>query len=355
MVLTLKKYWLLASCTLLLIISGCGNSVDYAEYNDAEPPPALAGEKMNGLSFVAPVNPVKAQCFEPVAAANANWVTLIPYGYGRGGDPKLNWNIGWQWWGERAEGLTACIKMAHSKGLKVMVKPQIWISHGSYTGDLKWNSDKEWQVFENSFEQFILEFAKIAEQEKAESFCIGTEWREFVKSRPDFWKQLIPKVRKVFSGTLTYAANWDAYDSFPHWSMLDFIGVDAYFPLSNSQTPTVQEFMDGWKPHFKNIESLAQKTGKPVVFTEYGYRNMDNNGSQPWDSGKGNAVNMQAQSNAYEAIFKTFWHHKWFKGGFLWKWYDYHAKAGGNGNNKFTPQNKPAEKILTEWYGKASY
>lgn len=344
----IKAYTLIA----LLLLGSCNQEEQAAEYMAAEPPPAVQGEKINGLSFVAPPKPIKAEAFDPAVQVNANWMTLIPYGYGRVSEAKLYWNVDWQWWGEKSKGLEACINMAHGKGLKVMVKPQIWFDHGTFTGDVKYDSSKDWESFEQSFEEFILEFAGVAERNKAEMFCIGTEWKEFVKARPDFWKQLIPKVRKVFSGEITYAGNWDSYLYFPHWKDLDYIGIDAYFPLSKDDVPSVAALKAGWAPHVKAIEAESKKHGKPVIFTEYGYRSMIRNAAEPWDSNRGKTVNLEAQDNAYKALFETVWHQPWFKGGFLWKWHHDHSRAGGKNSTRFTPQNKPAEKTLKAWYAK---
>ena len=40
----------------------------------------------------------------------------------------------------------------------------------------------------------------------------------------------------------------------------------------------------------------------------------------------------------------------WFAGGFLWKWHVNDLKAGGLTNNNYTPQNKPVESIIKNWY-----
>jgi hypothetical protein len=61
---------------------------------------------------------------------------------------------------------------------------------------------------------------------------------------------------------------------------------------------------------------------------------------------------MHAQATAYRALFETFWNEPWFAGGFLWKWFDSHAERGGPDNTRFTPQNKPAEEVIREWYGR---
>ena len=59
---------------------------------------------------------------------------------------------------------------------------------------------------------------------------------------------------------------------------------------------------------------------------------------------------MEAQKNAYEGLYETFYQEEWMKGGFLWKWFPDYASSGGATNNYFTPQNKPVEEIIKEYY-----
>jgi hypothetical protein len=45
------------------------------------------------------------------------------------------------------------------------------------------------------------------------------------------WKELIADARTVFSGRMTYAANFDEYFDVSWWRYLDMVGINAYFPL----------------------------------------------------------------------------------------------------------------------------
>ncbi|MEL6919167.1 MAG: glycoside hydrolase, partial [Bacteroidota bacterium] len=62
------------------------------------------------------------------------------------------------------------------------------------------------------------------------------------------------------------------------------------------------------------------------------------------------AVNFEGQVNASKAIFEEFWKEEWFAGGFIWKWFIDHENVGGNTCNRFTPQNKPAEEVMRQFY-----
>ena len=309
-------------------------------------------KKINGVSFVASRDAINQTHIQPVIDVNSNYVALMPFGFIRDlASPTITFNSQRQWFGETENGLLQYAKSFQKKQLRVMVKPQIWVWRGQFTGLIEMNSDENWKILEDSYANFILTYAKSAAKINADIFCIGTELEKFVVNRPQFWQQLIKKIRAVYKGKITYAANWDEYKKLTFWHQLDFIGVDAYFPLSEKQTPTVADFENGWKPHKIEIQQIQKKFQKPILFTEYGYRSVHFNAKQPWivDDVEGN-VNLQAQANGLQAIHNQFWKEDWFAGGFVWKWFHNHEKVGGENNNRFTPQNKPAEKILKKNY-----
>lgn len=305
--------------------------------------------KVNGVSFVGSVNPIPDTAFDPVVRANANWVTLMPFAFTGNGNPNLQWGTQ-QWYGETPAGVADNIKQAKSRGLKIMVKPQMWLFGGTYTGDYDLSNDNDWQSFESRYQSYILEFAHISDSLGVEMFCIGTELKTFIAKRPAFWNSLIDTVKTVFDGELTYAGNWDSYKAAPFWGKLDYIGVDAYFPLDASKTPDRLKMMESWDQHARELEAQSKQYGKPILFTEYGYRSVDHAADKPWESGSGGNPNMDAQANCYFALYERMWKKDWFAGGFLWKWFDFNQSAGGLQDNRFTPQNKPALVLIREWY-----
>ena len=170
-------------------------------------------------------------------------------------------------------------------------------------------------------------------------------------TRPTYWKGLIQKIKKIYKGKITYAENWDTYKNVPFINKLDYIGIDAYFPLAKEQTPTVAVIEKAWKPIKVAIKELNVKYQKPILFTEFGYQSKDFAALEPWNHSKSGTVNLAAQKNALEAIFNQYWNEKWFAGGFLWKWYD-EKNAGGLNDADYTIQNKPAQKLVSDWYKK---
>lgn len=311
-------------------------------------------QKIDGVSFVASGDTLVQKDINPVLRVGASHVAIMPFGFVRDLDnPQLYFNAERQWYGERYEGAKQYIEALHQNEIKVMVKPHIWIGRGTFTGDMQMKSDADWVVFEKSYREFILLYAKLAQETGAELYCIGTELYNFVNDRPDFWNSLIAEVREVYSGKLTYAENWDKVDKVNFWSQLDYIGADAYYPVSEAETPTIAEAKAGWQPHKKMFVSLSRKHNKPVLFTEFGYRSADYAGKEPWVSDRHDGkMNAAAQINLYEALFEEFWNEPWFAGGFVWKWFPNHERTISQENNRFTPQGKPAEEVLKKWFEK---
>ena len=314
---------------------------------------SIKKEKINGVSFVASRDSINQKHIEPIINISANYAAIMPFGFIRDLEhPDIIFNTDRQWFGETEKGSKQYINTLKQKGIKTMMKPQIWVWRGEFTGFIKMNSEEEWLQLEETYTNFILQYAKVAEETHTELFCIGTELENFVTHRPEFWAQLINKIRKIYKGKLTYAANWNEYTKTPFWDQLDYIGIDAYFPLSDVQTPSLEDCKAGWQKHKSEIKTYSEKFKKPILFTEYGYRSVDYSAKAPWVSDvEMDEVNMEAQLNATHALFDEFWDEDWFAGGFIWKWFHNHEKAGGESDNQFTPQNKPVEEIVRKYYG----
>ncbi|MFA5145923.1 MAG: hypothetical protein WC515_00870 [Candidatus Omnitrophota bacterium] len=249
--------------------------------------------------------------------------------------------------------LRHAIRKARENGMMVMVKPHIDLEDqaDNTRSDIGFQTDGEWEKWFSNYTKFISHYARIAEEEHAEFFCIGTEL-SFASTRVGSWKnKVIPAVRKIFSGHITYAANWDEYSSVQFWGDLDYAGIDAYFPLSGTSNPPLSVIKEGWKKWLSEIEAWQAGVNKPVIFTECGYCSSDIAAMKPWEEAVSGSPNMDIQANCYKAVFETFWDKPWFFGTYWWSWNTY-ARSGGPGNRHFTPQNKLALEQLKLWYGR---
>ena len=86
--------------------------------------------------------------------------------------------------------------------------------------------------------------------------CIGNELQSVVANNPGYWRQLIHEIKQVYTGKLTYAENWDQFQNVPFWDQIDYVGVDAYFPLKTSN-PTVAVLTALWKPYIKSLKGFS--------------------------------------------------------------------------------------------------
>lgn len=330
----------------------------YFMFSETERKPFVyKGEKMKGLSFVAPNKPIDATHVTSTDRVNAEWAALMPYGFVKDGEATFRYTKvtdlpkdgGHQWWGEQPSGLIECIRLAHKNGKKVMLKPHMWHGRGNYTGEFNLDSEEKWQEFEASFGGYILQYAKIAEEYDVELFCIATEMETMVAERPKFWIKLIADIRDIYTGELTYAENWDCYDDVPFWDKLEYIGVDGYFPLAEGQNPDLATLKSGWNKHIKKMDKVAAKYEKPILFTEYGYRSCDFSTEKPWETDYSLPDNEGLQARAYQSLFDEVWGQPWFAGGFVWKWFPFKDPEKAS-RDKFCPQHKEAEAVLGSFY-----
>ncbi|WP_194850214.1 glycoside hydrolase family 113 [Nonlabens antarcticus] len=309
-------------------------------------------EMIKGISFVATRDSITPEVVNPIKNYNANYVAVHPYAFMRNlENPSIIHNSDRQWWGERIDGTKHTIDIFHENGLKVMLKPQLWIGRGIYTGTMILPDAARWDTLETTYEKFILDYAQVAQETNADLFCIGTELESFVIARPKYWNALILKIREIYKGKLTYAGNWDSYKVVPFWDQMDYIGIDAYFPVSDQKAPDLMTTKNGWKKWKAELSSLSRKHDKKILFAEYGYVSADYAGKEPWATAdETRSVNNKAQQILLQAQYESIWKEDWFAGGFLWK---HHAESSRRGYAKrFTPQGKPAEKTVTEAYGK---
>ncbi|MFC1479864.1 hypothetical protein ACFL5Y_00230 [Candidatus Omnitrophota bacterium] len=245
------------------------------------------------------------------------------------------------------------INKAHKLGLKVMLKPHIDLLDkydGTYwRADIGFASENDWKKWFREYKKFILHYAEMAKELEVDIFCVGTEL-SFTTQKDSFWRdEIIATVRAAYPGKLLYAANWDNYKNVNFWKDLDYVGIDAYFPLTHKVDPSVEDLKKGWEKWICELETWQVLTNKPIIFTEIGYPSTQHAPYLPWKGGtEGNAA-PEIQARCYEAFFETVWNQPWLAGVYWWKW-DTNIYSGGKHNRQFTPQNKPAQQILESNY-----
>ena len=285
------------------------------------------------------------------------WISLTPFGYLRRPDQPDYFRFSFGPGSENDESLIVAAQYARELGMRVMLKPHVlmWRAHWGWPGDIKMTNSRDWQRFFDYYYRWIRHYALLAEMYEMDIFCVGVELSQTTKGHGAAWRELIERVRRIYHGPLVYAANW--WQEFEHvtfWDALDYIGLNCYFPLSDKDRATVDELRAGFKSFLPTVESVARQYDRPVLLTEIGFTSGVHPWKQPHERRRRAPVDLQAQAWSYQAAFEALWGQDWLQGIYWWKWPTY-LEYGGPDHNGFTPNGKPAEDVVREWYGKKSW
>jgi len=191
----------------------------------------------------------------------------------------------------------------------------------------------------------------MAEEEAVEMFAVGTELVEAQKHEAR-WRELVAKVREVYKGPLIYCANHGSEEDVAWWDAVDYIGIDAYYPLCASEDPTAAELDAAWAPIIARIAALSERTGRRVIFSEIGYTSVRGTASMPFSWELAGPTDDKAQADCYEALFRNVCPQPWFDGLILWSWQIERADNPYRARD-FTPEGKPAEGIVRNWFARS--
>ncbi|TDI72901.1 MAG: hypothetical protein E2O87_06070 [Bacteroidetes bacterium] len=289
---------------------------------------------------------------------NVEWVAVIPFFYQKDEQTySIHIRDTYDGWSRHDSIFINSIEQLHSKGVRVQLKPHLWMSSG-WRSNIKLSSKTHWDAWFESYRINLLHYAKMAQKTNVELLCIGTELKTSIAQQPEKWRELIIAIKSIYDGKLTYAANWDGeYERIDFWDQLDYIGIQAYFPLTETKNPDLETIKSGWDKHLAELERFSKQHDKPILFTEVGYKSEATSTIKPWEWGSFFSILHKKKSNrtqlfAYEALFQKLWSQEWFAGIYIWRWDtrstpDYAAKS-----LNFSPRFKPAENIIAKWYGK---
>lgn len=244
------------------------------------------------------------------------------------------------------------IRHAKDKGMRVVLMPIVLLDKPR---GMEWRgtiNPEDWNDWWESYRGLLYHYAWIAESNKADVLVVGSELVS-TESKTAEWKKAIAMVRETFKGMLTYSANWDHYKDIPFWDDLDLIAMNSYYKLGENHRVTEEQIVENWRPYKKNIVEFARKKGKPFLFTEVGWHSLQNTAREPWDYTQEHLpIDQDLQRRLWRAFFKA-WYGTPEMGGFMvWEW---PPGPGGAENKGYTPEGKPAEEVLKEWFAKPKW
>jgi len=290
---------------------------------------------------------------ERLASLGTNAVSITPFTYMR--SPRhpspLPFSNGPG--SENDESIVHAARAARRRGMCVMLKPHVWLG-GGWSGDIAMENDADWDAFFRYYTEWMRHYALMAEMLDVDVLCVGTELGGTTRAHPERWTAMIDQIRTVYRGRLTYAANWgDEFENATLWPALDYIGVNCYYPLSDSENASDEDLARGVGAALATIDAVARRCGKPVVITEVGFTSTPAPWVAPYERPRRAGVDLEAQARCYEAFFRGLAGREDIAGVYWWKWPSF-LEYGGSRDDGFTPNGKPAEDVVRRWYGAAS-
>ncbi len=249
---------------------------------------------------------------------------------------------------ETDERTRRAIEAAHEVGHTVMLKPHLWVARGEWRARL--DPAAGWDAFFDSYERWMVGYARLAAETGVEWLVVGTELRSSLGQEAR-WRALIAAVRSVYEGELVYAANWDAMDAVSFWDALDALGIQFYPPVAHEAGAPPAAMRERLCGYFDRLAELSEEHERPVIFTEVGYRSATNAALRPheWTEGTDAEVDLELQRTLYALFFAEAAQRDYVRGVYLWKWFT-DPESTEEGPTGFSPAGKPAAEVMRAAY-----
>jgi hypothetical protein len=288
-----------------------------------------------------------------IAELGANSVALVPYTFmadpGRAAPLRISARPG----SETDESLVHSAHTARTLGLRTLLKPQIWLGRGHWPGDINMVEPQDWPRFFQYYRQWIGHYAMLAEIHGFNALCAGVEMVKTTRRHPEEWRRLIHDLRYLFSGPVTYAANWgEEFENLLFADALDFVGLNCYYPLCPDTIATPQQLRAGFAKALAKAENVAKRSEKPVMLTEIGFSSVDHPWTNPHSDAYEREYNEAHQQLCYEIVLEGIRDKSWIGGILWWKYPTYLDYAGRQGGKGFAVNGKAVEKTIADGFKK---
>jgi hypothetical protein len=250
------------------------------------------------------------------------------------------------------EAIEVAVQAAHANRLSVVLRPMVDLPDGTSRRFIQ--PSTAWFA---SYRDFILRYADLAARWHLGAFSVGVELAA-TEGAEGGWRDLIDAVRVAYSGTLVYCATYDTASRLRWWDAVDVIGIDAYYSISpwlgadTSDRCAWVYWLDVIHRHLAEVHP-----GQPVWLTEVGVRSARGAARLPWcftdpcfGLVDGDAVDYAGQAEYYRALLQAADNRPWLQGIFWWAW---NADPRQLRPTDFTPQGKPAQDVLAQFWGGA--
>ena len=215
--------------------------------------------------------------------------------------------------------------------------------------------NEQWNLWFSNYTYFINYYANLSKQINSytHQYVIGREL-VYTTQQNDQWLKLIDNIKtnSLYKGKLRYDAMSGNENNVKFWSELDYIGIDAYYSLvNNTLSPTLDELINAWKPIASSLKSLHKQYNKYIIFGEVGYCSNHGTNIDPYKCLQSNqSLDINAQTNCYDAFFEGLWTQVPNYGVFFWSWHT-DPNDKGNENKGYTINGKNAAGLVRYYWG----
>ena len=242
--------------------------------------------------------------------------------------------------------LEKLIDIAYSTRLSVNLRPIIdeenLVRTGHWRGNIQPRNPAKW--FQN-YREILLNYAELAERKGVKLLTIGVELNSLQTGHEDEWKQLIEEIRRVYDGELIYAFNWNALEQLPYIGfvhLIDYVGIDAYFPLNVSNDATVDELDVAWNEWINDLLPIIEN--EKILLTEVGIVPIDGAYKTPYQWVYTNQTyNPDVQVNYYQSTFNSW--EPYIEGIYWWT-----VTLEDNIEANYSPLGLPTEEVIKKQF-----
>ncbi len=237
------------------------------------------------------------------------------------------------------EGLVSARRL----GFATVLIPHLYLDDGQWRGHIAPSAASDRAAWWSSYSAFLLRSARLARSGSASVLSVGVELKALSKE-PEAHRHmetLTAEVREVFPGHLTYSANWDEAESVAFWGLVDFAGVNGYYPLEPDPVRGAEKVA-------RRLSALAAYAGREVLVLEVGYRAGPASHLRPWEWPEEvtEDVDENAQAEAWAAVLAAWLDAPGVRGLGVWVIPTDPDDPASEPKNGFNPLNRPAERVI---------
>lgn len=200
------------------------------------------------------------------------------------------------------EEIRQVVLEAHNRGFEVTLRPTIdeeSFGYPDWRGTIRPSNIAGWF---QSYTSLIYDYALLAEVTDVHRLSVGVELTS-LENQTGHWVTLTSMVRGVYSGELIYASNRGISETFD-WSLVDIIGVDAFFESVVPDDASLEEHTTYLTRNWAT--SLIPYEDKPVVISEAGVISRAGAFRAPWQWTSSAPIDQEAQIRYLAAFCRAF-------------------------------------------------